>query len=76
MTEPQYLKRTTRTADTFDIDDIVSSLKKKGKRKKAVSSDDIGKILNPKNIEQKQVQYQNLQSLLKNLILYRTLKCL
>tara|TARA_B110000444_G_scaffold248584_1_gene272634 strand:+ start:501 stop:785 length:285 start_codon:yes stop_codon:yes gene_type:complete len=67
MTEPQYLKRTTRTADTFDIDDIVNSLKKKGKRKKAVSSDDIGKILNPKNIEEKKEKKTTVKGEIKDL---------
>tara|TARA_A100001015_G_C14961307_1_gene701030 strand:- start:1250 stop:1552 length:303 start_codon:yes stop_codon:yes gene_type:complete len=53
MTEPQYLKKTVKTNDILDIDDIVNSLKKKGKRKKVVSSDDIGKLLNTKNNDQR-----------------------
>lgn len=47
MTEPQYLKKTERSNDGLDIDDIIRSLKKKGKRK-AISGDDIGKLLNGK----------------------------
>ena len=53
MTEPQYLKKTVKTNDILDIDDIVNSLKKKGKRKKVVSGDDIGKLLNIKNNDQR-----------------------
>lgn len=53
MTEPQYLKKTEKQNDIFDIDDIVNSLKKKGKRKKVVSGDDIGKLLNTKNNDQR-----------------------
>lgn len=49
MTEPQYLKKTKKTTeDLLNIDEIVNSLKKKGRRKKVVSSDDIGKLLNKK----------------------------
>ena len=48
MTEPQYLKKTVKPNDILDIDDIVNSLKRKGKRKKVVSGDDIGKLLNKK----------------------------
>ena len=53
MSEPQYLKKTEKPKDILDIDDIVRSLKKKGRRKKVVSGDDIGKLLNTKKIDEK-----------------------
>tara|TARA_B110000008_G_C16792426_1_gene493197 strand:- start:77 stop:364 length:288 start_codon:yes stop_codon:yes gene_type:complete len=47
MSEPQYLKKTTVT-DYDDVDDILKSLKKKGRSKKRVSGEDISKITNKK----------------------------
>ena len=51
MSEPQYLKKTTTNYD--DVDDILKSLKKKGRSKKRVSGEDISKITNKKMNKEK-----------------------
>ena len=51
MSEPQYLKKSTTTYD--DVDDILKTLKKKGRSKKKLSGEDINKITNKKTNKEK-----------------------
>ena len=52
MSDPQYLKKTTLTKYD-DVDDILKTLKKKGRSKKKLSGEDINKITNKKTNKEK-----------------------
>ena len=73
MTEPQYLKKTERSNDALDIDDIIRSLKKKGKRK-TISGDDIGKLLNGKKESTKKKEKKEKTTTVKSQIKELNLK--